>query len=181
MKRIHHLSIAALVAGLPGLAFLTMQEPAAAEPGWEDAVTALYASISGPAGQERDWEAFQNQFTEEARMMVSIPTPEGPSRLLVLTPEDYVKRSGAMIVQNGFTEREIGRRAQRFGNVVQVFSAYEGRMKRDGKEEVMRGVNCIHLLRGTGGWKIANLLWEQESSDNPLPADLLQPASAGPR
>lgn len=178
MKPILHLSLAAALASFPLLLTSAAQEPAApaaagAEPCWEDAVTALYASISGPVGQERDWAAFRAQFAEGARMMVSVPTAEGGSRLLVLTPDEYVKRSGDLIVQGGFTERELGRRAERFGNVVQVFSAYEGRMATAAAGEVMRGVNCIQLVRVAGSWKIANLLWEQESPKNLLPADLV--------
>lgn len=173
MKRIPHLSLTAALASLPLLLVPSAQEPAAVEAGWEAAVAGLYASISGPVGQERDWEAFRSQFAEGARMMVSVPTAEGASRLIVLTPEEYVKRSGAMIVQGGFTERELGRRAERFGNVVQVFSAYEGRMATAKEGEVLRGVNCIQLVRVAGSWKIANLLWEQESPKNLLPADLL--------
>jgi len=177
MTHVPHLSLAAALASLPLLLASSAQEPAvrapaAAEPGWEEAVAALYDSISGPVGQERDWDAFRAQFAEGARMMVSAPEASGASRLIVMTPEDYVKRSGALLVQSGFTEREIGRRAERYGNVVQVFSAYEGRMATAAEGEVLRGVNCIQLVRVAGGWKIANILWEQESPKNPLPADL---------
>ena len=148
------------------------QEPSK-EPTWEQAVAALYAVISGPVDQERDWEAFVAMFAASGNLMVSIPTPEGSSRLLVLTPEEYVERSGAMVTSMGFTEKEIGRRAERFGNVVQVFSSYEGKAAASPEREPMRGVNSIQLVRTAEGWKIANLLYEQASALNPLPEALL--------
>lgn len=151
-----------------------------AEPKWEEALARLYAVISGPAGQERDWEAFRALFCEGANLMVSAPQADGASRLIVLTPDEYVARSGAMLVEAGFTESEIGRRAERFGNVVHAFSAYEGVLHAPDGERRIRGVNSVQLVRLAEGWRIANVLWEQESPKNPLPASLLaKPAGAG--
>lgn len=153
------------------------QEPAAAaeEPRWEDALASVYALISGPAGQARDWDAFRSLFAPGANLMVSVPAPAGGSRLITLTPDEYVQRSGAMIEAAGFTERETGRRVERFGNVVHVWSAYEGRGKMAGKDEVLVGINSFQFVRTAEGWKVANLLWEQERPDNPVPADLRPP------
>jgi len=155
------------------------QEPAPpaagapAEAGWEQAVAGLYAAISGPAGQARDWEAFQAMFAEGANLMVSIPQAGGASRLLTLTPAEYVARSGALVVESGFHEREIGRRAERFGNLVHVFSAYEGVMQTPEGQRTIRGVNSLQLLRTEQGWKILNLAWEQATPQNEVPASLL--------
>lgn len=152
------------------------QEPAAAtaveEPRWEDTLARVYALISGPAGQKRDWEAFRALFAPGANLMVSVPTPGGASRLIVMTPDEYVQRSGAMIEAAGFTEQETGRRVERFGNVVHVWSAYEGRGRRDGRDELLVGINSFQLVRTGEGWKVANLLWEPERPDNPVPPDL---------
>jgi len=168
------------------LVALPFQEPAPpaaatpAEPSWEQAISELYAVISGPVGQARDWEAFRAMFAEQANMMVSNPQAEGPSRLLVLTPEEDVERSGAMLVDTGFNEREIGRHAERFGNLVHVFSAYEGVMQTPAGERTMRGVNSVQLLRTSAGWKILNIAWEAETPQNEVPASLLaKPAPGG--
>jgi hypothetical protein len=178
MPRFPRLSACGAACALPMLLLPARQDPAPAEPRWEDAVARVYALISGPAGQARDWEAFQAMFAEGANLMISLPAPDGASRLIVLTPQDYVQRSGARIEAAGFTERELGRRAERFGNLVHVFSAYEGRTTLDGREEVLRGVNSFQLVRVAEGWRVANLVWEQERPDNPLPADFSAPARA---
>lgn len=163
------------------LSFLPAQEPAQppAEPGWEEAVAALYAVISGPAGAPRDWEAFRAMFADGADLMVSQPQPDGSSRLLVLTPAEYVERSGAFVTDSGFRERELGRRAERFGNLVHVFSAYEGVMQTAQGEQTIRGVNSMQLLRTAEGWKFLNLAWEAATPQNEVPASLLaRPADA---
>lgn len=179
-----HPSVRTVLAGA-ALLFVPAQEPAAtagapaAEPGWEQALDALYAVISGPAGQQRDWEAFRGMFAEGANLMVSLPQPDGPSRLLVMTAAEYVERSGAMVEETGFREREIGRRAEIFGNLVHVFSAYEGVMQTAAGERVLRGVNSVQLLRTADGWKILNLAWEQATPQNEVPAALLAKPATG--
>lgn len=162
---------------------LPAQEPAPppTEPGWEDAVASLYAVISGPAGAPRDWESFRAMFVEDANLMVSQPQADGSSQLLVLTPAQYVERSGAFVTDSGFHEREIGRRAERFGNLVHVFSAYEGTMQTAQGEQTIRGVNSMQLLRTAEGWKFLNLAWEAATPQNAVPASLLaRPADATP-
>jgi hypothetical protein len=161
------------------------QEPAPpaaaalAEAGWEQAVADLYAVISGPVGQARNWEAFYAMFAEGANLMVSFPQPDGASRLLTMTPAEYVERSGALVVDSGFHEREIGRRAERFGNLVHVFSAYEGVMQAPAGERTIRGVNSLQLLRTEQGWKILNLAWEQATPQNEVPASRLAKPAGG--
>ena len=45
-----------------------------------------------------------------------------------------------------FYEVETERRVVRFGNVAQVFSAYEARTAPEGGELIKRGMNCAHLF-----------------------------------
>jgi hypothetical protein len=177
MLRLLALPLALLLPLLPASPWQEPDAPSAPEePRWEDAVARVYALISGPAGQARDWDAFRAMFVEGGNLMVSAPTPAGGSRLIVLTPDEYVQRSGARVEAAGFFERETGRRFERYGNVVHVWSAYEGRGAFDGREEVLVGINSFQLVRVAEGWKVANLLWEQERPGNPVPADLRAPA-----
>lgn len=136
------------------------------------AVAKLYSVISGPAGQKRDWDAFRGIFAEGAQMRV-IVTRDKKSRVVLLTPDDYVTRSGAAIEQNGFFEKEISRKQFVYGDMAQVWSTYEGRRKSEDEKPFARGINTITLAKLEGGWKILSISWTDEGSAGPLPAMFL--------
>ena len=142
-----------------------------------DAIMAsLYAVISGPAGQARDWDRMRSLFHPTARMEPIVPRRDGAGfQAVVLTPDDYVKRSGESLVKFGFNEREITRRVERFGNLVHVWSTYEGRFTGEGAptKEPIRGINSIQLQYDGTRWWILNLAWQAENAALKLPAEYL--------
>jgi hypothetical protein len=140
-----------------------------------DAVmAAVYDVISGPAGEARDWDRFRSLFIDGARL---IPTgrPEGATAVgyRVMTPDEYATRSGPVLEERGFFEREIGRAVERYGPVVHVMSAYESRTNEADAEPFARGVNSFQLLNDGERWWIVTIYWSQETPDNPIPARLL--------
>jgi hypothetical protein len=163
----------------PGVPPSPAQTPAppAAKP--EDVVSpdaiiaALYNVISGPVGQKRDWDRFRSLFAAGARL---IPTGRnaqtGEFRLVALDPEGYITRSAAFIEKEGFTEKEIARRSEHFGNIVHVFSTYDGRRAADNAPFV-RGINSIQLFSDGKRWWIVTVYWQAESPETPLPKEFL--------
>lgn len=134
-------------------------------------VAALYDVISGPAGEARDWERFKSLFGPEARLMaVSANAPTG---LVVMTPQGYIDRSGAVLEKNGFYEREIARKMERFGDVVHIFSTYEARRAAEDEQPFARGVNSIQLHHHQGKWQILSVFWQAETETLKLPQDYL--------
>jgi hypothetical protein len=136
---------------------------------------AVYDVISGDAGVKRDWDRFRTLFHKDARM---IPTGKNPNTGVtgarVLTPEDYIARSGPFLEQNGFHEREIARKLDQYGNIAQVFSSYQSFKKKDDKEPFMRGINSFQLLNDGKRWWVMTIYWQQETPDNPIPAQYLK-------
>jgi len=65
-----------------------------------------------------------------------------------------------------FYEREIGRRADRFGNVLHVASAYETKISPTAQDFVERGVNSLQLIREDGCWRIISLCWDDNALFN---------------
>ena len=144
-------------------------------------VAALYDTISGPAGQARDWNRLRSLFVPTARMMpVGVRSDDGV-RMRLLQVNDYVASSGPLLVENGFHERELARRSERFGHIAHVFSTYEGKADADG--HVMRGINSLQLMHDGRRWWIVSLMWEAESPKLGLPAEYLPtgPARDGHR
>lgn len=136
-----------------------------------EVVAAVYATISGPAG-ERDWAFFRTLFTEDAKMMAMRRTPEGESVGRPMSVDDYIERAGAFFGENPFYEREIARTGEMFGSVAHCFSTYASYRDPDG-EPFDRGINSIQLARFGTTWKVVSIVWDSESPTNPIPAKYL--------
>ena len=134
-------------------------------------VKALYTTISGPAGQPRDWNRLRSLFLPEARMMPVGKRPTGEVRMRMLGVNDYIATSASLIEKNGFDERELARREERFGNIAHVFSTYEARTQLEPIH--LRGINTLQLMFDGKRWWIVSLMWQAESADMPLPATYL--------
>ncbi len=137
-------------------------------------IAALYDAISGPAGQARNWDRFRSLFVPEAKL---IPTgfPEGSpkARVRFLGVEDYITGSGPSLEARGFFEREIGRVAERFENILHAFSTYESRRTADG-EVIQRGINSIQLTWDGERWWITNVMWRGVGANVEIPARYLK-------
>ena len=129
----------------------------------------VYAVISGPKGQARDWARMRTMFTPDARLTAI--GPKGPSGG---TLDDYIARSGPLLIESGFTEDELARRVEIYGNLAHAWSSYEG-TGNDGKLKV-RGINSIQLVRRDGRWLVQSILWQPETPAFPLPADMRRSA-----
>src|SRR5204863_1393939 len=93
-------------------------------------VASLYNVISGPPGK-RNWDRFRSLFIPGARLIPTGRRQTGEVGSRVLTPDEYVTRSSPLLEQNGFFEREVSRRVEKFGSIAHIFSTYESRHKLD--------------------------------------------------
>ena len=139
-------------------------------------VDALYDVISGDAGVARDWDRMRNLFHPSARLMPTATTPEGQGVIRPLTPQDYVDLAGPSLVRDGFHEREIARRVERFGRIAHVFSTYEGRRAATDAEPFLRGINSLQLVDDGTRWWIVSVYWQAEDPNTPLPPQYLPSA-----
>ena len=131
-------------------------------------VAALYDVISGPAGK-RDWDRFRSLFVPGARLIPTGPRQAGGYGSRVLTVEDYVQRGGAIFEKEGFFEREVSRRMERFSNIAHIFSTYESRHAKDDAKPFQRGINSIQLMNDGKRWWVVTIFWQGEDEKNPLP------------
>lgn len=137
-------------------------------------IEALYGSISGPAGEPRDWATFHLLLHPTAARLISMGRdPDGSPVHRVMTPDEFVERTSGAFEENGFYEREIGFTQETFGGVVHRFSAYDSRRTPEDPEPFARGINSIQLLLDQGRWWIVTILWDQERPDNPIPTEML--------
>lgn len=131
---------------------------------------AVYDVISGPAGKKRDWDRMRSLFIPGARLIPTRAARSGGGFVsTVVDVEGYISRSSKFLETEGFFEREIGRRTDQFGNIAQVFSAYESRHKADDPKPFARGINSFQLMNDGKRWWVVTILWQEESPAIPLP------------
>jgi len=134
---------------------------------------ALYDVISGPAGEKRNWDRMRTLFIPEAKMIPTGKRQDGTYGKRVLSIEDYINNSGPFLEKNGFFEKEVSRKQDQFGNILQIFSTYESRHAATDEKPFVRGINSIQLWNDGKRWWIMNIMWQSETAEVPLPEKYL--------
>lgn len=132
-------------------------------------IKALYETICGPAGQERQWERMRQLFYPGAHMIRTSVDENGVPQALVMDVESYISSTAGFFKDQGFFEWEIARRTDGFGNIAHVFSTYEARYDPSDTAPFKRGINSIQLFYDGQRWWIMNMLWDNERKGNTLP------------
>lgn len=135
-------------------------------------ITTLYGVISGPAGEERDWDRFRNLFAPGAQLIPMRVTPD-TSHAVFHSADGYIEVANPYLVQNGFYEKEIFRKTERFGPILHAFSTYESYHKADDEKPFARGINSIQLMYDGDRWWVVNVFWDSERPHQPIPATYL--------
>ena len=154
-----------MIAAMVAAAALAPAQNAADLAAIDRAIHAVYDVISGPAGQKRDFDKMRSLFAPGATMKAI-----GPKGLRGGSVEDYITRNQAVLEKEGFNERELGRRVEIWGGLATAWSAYDGRTANGSFHE--RGINSFQLVNVDGKWLVASILWQEETPENPLPAQL---------
>ena len=137
-------------------------------------IAALYDANTIMVDQKRDADRFRSLFVPGARLMPTFRAPSGPAGIRIQTVEDYVRGASSGQPRHGFSEREIARTSEAFGNIMQVFSTYE--THRDSTDQKpIRGINSIQLFNDGTRWWVVGVLWDNERPDKPIPATYLKP------
>lgn len=134
-------------------------------------MAAVYDVISGAADEERDWDRFRSLFIDGARLIPR--NANNPNGAVVSTPDEYIERANPFFLENGFYESEIGRKTERYGDIVHVFSAYDSKRTLEDPEPFTRGINSFQLLNHNDRWWIVTIYWQGETEDNPIPEEYL--------
>jgi hypothetical protein len=158
--------IAAAAIALPSVPLVAAAPSSADRAGIDATMHAVYDVISGPAGQKRDFDRMRSLFAPGA--LLRVITPKG---VRGGTLDDYIANSGPILEKEGFTEKELARRIEVYGNLASVWSSYDGRTANGSFHE--RGINSFQLVKVDGKWLVASILWQEEGKQFPLPTDML--------
>jgi hypothetical protein len=142
-------------------------------------IAALYDANSVLVDQKRGADRFRSLFVPGARLMPTFRSPSGPGVIRIQTVDDYVRAASSGPPRHGFSEREIARRSDAFGNIMHVFSTYEAR--RDSADtRPTRGINSIQLFNDGARWWVVGVLWDNERPDKPIPPAYLKSRGTSP-
>jgi hypothetical protein len=138
-------------------------------------ITALYESISGNAGEPRDWERDRALHHPRALFAPARQAAGGPAAG-VFDFDEFVASRDPFLVATDFHEVEIARREFHFGAIAHVLSAYEARTAPAPAGRVLRrGVNSIQLMHDGERWWILSTVWDNERDGVALPPELEGP------
>jgi hypothetical protein len=154
------------------------QPPAPADAASVDAIVkALYGGVSHAPTGDPDWSHLRRIFSPGGRL---IPPQRPGVDPAFLTTEDFIDRVSKGIgarraagTEKGFSEREIARKTDCYGNMCQLFSTYESRFTAADPKPFARGINAIQVVKDGNRWWIVNVLWDQETAEKPIPAAYL--------
>ena len=134
-------------------------------------MTALYSSISGPPGGQ-DFELSRRLYHPDVRLVRTRLDEAGRPVAFSFSADDYESNARSLLADTPFYEIETERRTVRFGNVAQVFSAYEARTAPQGGELIKRGMNCAHLFNDGERWWLVHLIWDDEREGVTVPREV---------
>ena len=138
-------------------------------------ITAAYDSISGPAGEKRNWDRERSLYYPGARLIpIAKPGENDGLAPQILDVDGFIARVEPYFAELGFYEKEIARRTEQFGHIAHVWSTYESRHDETDPEPFMRGINSIQLFHDGSRWWIVTIYWQQESAEHPIPRKYLE-------
>ena len=134
-------------------------------------MAALYSSISGPPGGQ-DFELSRRLYHPDVRLVRTRLDEAGRPVAFSFSADDYEANAKALLADLPFYEVETERRTVRFGNVAQIFSAYEARTAPEGGELIKRGMNCAHLFNDGKRWWLMHMIWDDEREGVSVPREI---------
>ena len=109
----------------------------------------------------------------------SAATKNKPARkgdAVFLNPDMFVEQNDPYFKTNGFFERSIAKRAEEFGNLVEVWSTKESRDAKDDAQPSSRGIDAFQIVHARGRFWIASLIFDDERPGVTLSAKYLEKA-----
>ena len=128
---------------------------------------ALDAAISGPVDKDR--ACMRALLTPDARITFVSAGADGATSYKLLTLDDWIARTkarGPITLE----EKQLNFRIDHFGNMAHLWSLYA--LRSDG-QAVARGINSIQAIKEAGGWRVAGITVQAESTAAPLPEEYL--------
>lgn len=130
-------------------------------------IDAYYDVISG--SHNDPWQFERDKYIHSKNAVITRLSENGESESHLLEAE-YIPLG--LSEKEDFYEKELKRKVSQFGNIAQVWSAFEIRTDPTVPSNI-RGLNSIQLHHENGRWWIDSWTCEMQSNKNPLVTDFL--------
>jgi hypothetical protein len=125
-------------------------------------IRAVYASISGAAGEARDWARFARLHHPRALSLRTMVQADGRVDQWLFSVDEYIADVSPRFATQPFFEIEVAQRIERFGQIAHVWSQYEARSAPDSPVLLKRGANSIQAAHDGTRWWIVSTIWDDE-------------------
>ncbi|WBX84564.1 nuclear transport factor 2 family protein [Sphingosinicella microcystinivorans] len=127
----------------------------------------LYGAVGWNAGKAPDWDTFRACCHPDATLAALSSGAASPIAVEAFVAAMNAQRAAGALTD--FSEIEIARHVEAFGNVAGVRSSFIAEMN----GEKRRGVTFAHIVRHEGRWVILSAIWDNESDEKSMPASLV--------
>lgn len=127
--------------------------------------------ISGPVGEDRNWDAYRNLFLPTAQKISISKSAGAKTRVRVMNLEEFVRNVGPLYSRDGFEEYTIGLEVEEWNGIANVFQSYYCKNLIGTYEK--RGINSYQLVYKDNRWWIASTMFTSETEEVILPDSLL--------
>jgi hypothetical protein len=139
----------------------------------DSVITAYYESLAGPTGKKRDWNRFLSLFYHNARLLPAEGRGHSGTMPMDFTPYRYLFDTEPTMLESGYIPKEVARRTEAFGKILQAFSTYEVRHAAADDKPFVRGVSSFQLFFDGKRWWIYSVIWQPETPKLAMPEALL--------
>lgn len=173
------LALSCILALALGLQAQTANEASSREAAPADVATvdgllkATYDVISGPAGKQRDWDRLRSLCVPEVHFIV-LAKPGSADPVHSYDFNAFMDTAQKALEKEGFYERSVANRVERWDRIAHVFSTYESRHNASDPKPFDRGINSFQLANDGKRWWIVNIFWERETPEAAIPKKYLK-------
>ncbi len=130
-------------------------------------IDAYYETISGPIGEQRDFDRFRNLFHPQARLIYSYWNQQSQkAELMIFNTEEFIEKLD-YLDKKGFYEFELYNRIEKYNTITQAFSTYE--YKTEDKTIAGRGITSYELFYDGNRYWIMSMFWVMEDDKHTIP------------
>lgn len=145
----------------------------------ESVVKAIYETLSGRAGEARNWDRFRSLMAPDARFVTESVTADGAVRRRALGVEDLIASNDESFATQGFFEHGVITLDEVWAHFAVIVTPYESRHA-PGEAPFARGIKHVELTSDGKRWFIESIVWERETTASPLPPEAAAALKARP-
>ena len=159
------------------------QETPAADPADvatpESVVKALNETLSGRAGEARNWNRFRSLMAPNARFVTESVAADGAVLRRALGVEDLITSNDKYFATQGFFEHRVITHDEVWAHLAVIVTAFEIRHA-SGEAPFARGIKHFELTSDGKRWFVESIVWESETTASPLPPEAAAALNAKP-